>query len=104
MERLREALPQNLAGRLCWQAAHRADTRVARHLRRTQVVDGVDQLDEGAVLADFFHCVRKLGVLDLMAGVQGTVLQRAMVPVVPDLWRYGLQTLFGMESRHMLPA
>ena len=49
---------------------------------RKQVVDGVYQLDEGAVLDDFFHLLRKLGVLDLMAGIQGKALQRKMVPVV----------------------
>jgi Transposase DDE domain len=104
MEQTREAITQNLAERLCWQAAHRDDARVARRLYRKQVVDGVYQLDEGAVLDDFFHFLRKLGVLDLMEGIQGKALQREMVPVVQYLLLYGLKTLFGIESMNALPA
>jgi hypothetical protein len=100
----REAITQNLAERLCWQAARRDDTRVARRLYRKQVVDGVYRLDEGALLDDFFHFSRGLGVLDLMKLVQGKAIQREMVPVVQDLLRYGLKTPFGMESIHALPA
>src|SRR5262249_22264545 len=104
MAQTREEIGQNLAERLCWQAAGRDDTRVARRLYRKQVVDGVYRLDEGALLDDFFHFLRDLGVLDLMAGVQGTALQREMVPVVPDLVRYGVKTLFGMERMKAVPA
>ncbi|MGH8071942.1 MAG: transposase [Candidatus Entotheonellia bacterium] len=104
MGQTREAITQNLAERLCWQAAHRDDTRVARRLYRKQVVDGVYRLDEGALLDDFFHCLRQLGVLDLMDGVQGKALQREMVPVVQYLVLYGLKTLFGIESMNALPA
>jgi hypothetical protein len=104
MGQSREAITQNLAERLCWQAAHRDDARVARRLYRKQVVDGVYQLDEGAVLDDFFHFLRKLGVLDLMEGVQGKALQREMVPVVQYLLLYGMKTLVGIESMNALPA
>jgi hypothetical protein len=48
-------IDQNLAERLCWQAARGDDSRVARRLYRKQVVDGVYQLDEGALLDDFFY-------------------------------------------------
>jgi hypothetical protein len=41
MGQTREALTQNLAERLCWQAVRRDDSRVARRLYRKQVVDGV---------------------------------------------------------------
>ena len=41
MAQTREAIEQNLAERLCWQAARRDDARVARRLDRKQVVDGV---------------------------------------------------------------
>jgi hypothetical protein len=34
MKQIREAMAQNLAERLCWQAARRADSRVARRLYR----------------------------------------------------------------------
>ena len=80
---------QNLAERLCWQAARRDDARVARRLYRKEVVDGVYRLDEGALLDDFFHFLRELGVLELMEAVQGTALQREMVPVVQYLCSMG---------------
>jgi putative transposase len=46
MGQTREAVTQNLAERLCWQAAQRDDSRVARRLYRKEVVDGVYRLDE----------------------------------------------------------
>ena len=104
MEQTREAITQNLAERWCWQAARRDDARVARRLYRKQLVDGVYPLDAGAVLDDFFHFLRKLGVLDLMEGVQGTAHQREMVPVVQYVLLYGLKTLFGIERMNALPA
>src|SRR5215813_12980078 len=104
MNQTREDVAQNLAERLCWQAARRDDTRVARRLYRRQVVDGSYRLDEGALWDDVFHCLRQLGVLDLLDSVQGKALQREMVPVVQDLLLYGLKTLFGIESMHALPA
>ena len=104
MGQTREAITQNLAERLCWQAAQRDDARVARRLYRKEVVDGVYRLDEGALLDDFFQFLRELGVLELMEGVQGTALQREMVPVVQYLLLYGLKTLFGIESMNALPA
>jgi Transposase DDE domain len=104
MGQTRETITQNLAERLCWQAARRDDARVARRLYRKQEVDGVYRLDEGALLDDFFHFLRELGVLDLMEGIQGTALQREMVPVVQYLLLYGLKTLFGIESMNALPA
>ncbi len=85
MGQSREAITQNLAERWCWQAAHRDDARVARRLSRQPVVDGVYRLDEGALLDDFFHFLRQLGVLDLMEGVQGKALQREMGPGVHSL-------------------
>ena len=39
-----------------------------------------------------------------MARVQGTAIQREMVPVVQYLLLYGLKTLFGIESMNALPA
>jgi hypothetical protein len=82
MGQTREAITQNLAERLCWQAAQSDDSRVARRLSRKEVVDGVYRLDEGAPLDDFCHFLRGLGVLDLMKLVQGKAIQREMVPVV----------------------
>jgi hypothetical protein len=85
MRQTPEALEQNLAERLCWRAARRDDSRVARRLYRKQVVDGVYRLDEGALLDDFFHFLQALGVVDLMERVEGTAIQREMVPVVQYL-------------------
>ena len=80
MRQTREAIEQNLAERLCWQAARRDDSRVARRLYRKQVVDGVYRLDEGALLDEFFHFLQELGVIDWLNDVQGTAVQRVMVP------------------------
>jgi hypothetical protein len=104
MGQSREAMTQHLAERWCGQAASRDDARVARRLYRKHVVDGVYRLDEGALLDDFFQFWRELGVLDLMEGVQGKALQRTMVPMVPDLLRYGLKTLLGIDRMHARPA
>jgi hypothetical protein len=82
MEQTREASEQNLAERLCGQAARRDDARVARRLYRKQVVDGVYQLDAGALLDDFFYFLQKLGVGDWLGEVRGTAVQREMVPFV----------------------
>ena len=82
MGQTQEAITQNLAKRLCWQAAHRDDSRIARCLYRKQVVDGVYRLDEGALRDEFYHFLEKLGVLEVMRDVQGTAMQREMVPFV----------------------
>jgi hypothetical protein len=63
MKQTREEIAQHLAERLCWQAARRDDSWVARRLYRKQVVDGVYQLDEGALLDDFFYFLHELGVV-----------------------------------------
>ena len=84
MHQTREDVAQNLAERLCWQAARRDDSRVARRLYRRQVVDGVYRLDEGALLDDFFSFLQQLGVVDWLSDVRSTTIQREMVPVVQD--------------------
>ena len=104
MEQTREAMTQNLAERLCWQVARRDDARVARRLYRKQVVDGVYRLDEGAVLDDFFYFLHELGVVDLLGQVQGTAVQRKMVPCVQYLLLYSLKTLFGVDRMICLAA
>src|SRR5215216_891890 len=104
MVQTRETIAQNLAERLCWEAARRDDARVARRLYRKQVVDGVYQLDEGALLDDFFYFLQQLGVVDLLHDVQGTAVQRQMVPCVQYVLLYGLKTLLGIESMPALPA
>jgi hypothetical protein len=82
MAQTREEIAQTLAERLCWQAARRDDSRIARRLYRKQVVDGGYRLDEGALLDDFFYFLDGLGVVDLLDEVQGTAVQREMVPIV----------------------
>jgi Transposase DDE domain len=103
MKQAREEITQNLAERICWEVARRDDTRIARRLYRKQVVDGVYRLDEGALLDDFFHFLRALGVMDLLADVHGTAIQREMVPCVQYILLYGLKTLLGIESINSLP-
>ena len=104
MKQTREAIAQNLAERLCWQVARRVDSRVARLLYKNQVVDGFYQLDEGALLDDFFYFLQELGVGDWLSDVQGTAVQREMLPFVQYLLLYSLKTLFGIESMNALPA
>jgi hypothetical protein len=104
MEQTRAELTQNLAERLCWQVTRRDDSRVARRLYRKQVVDGVYQLDEGALLDDFFYFLHELGVVDLLRDVQGTAVQREMVPFVQYILLYSLKTLLGIASMNALPA
>jgi hypothetical protein len=55
MEQTHQAITQNLAERLGWEAARQDDARIARRLYRKQVIDGVYRLDEGALLDEFFH-------------------------------------------------
>lgn len=103
MAQTRDAIDPNLAERLCWQAARRDDARVARRLSRTPVVDGVYQLDHGAVLDDFFSFLQELGVVDWLNDVRSTMIQREMVPVVQYVLLYSLKTLFGVDSMNALP-
>jgi hypothetical protein len=82
MGHTREDVAQNLAERLCWQAARRDDSRVARRLYRQQVVDGVYRLDEGAVLDDFWYFLQELRVVNWLGDSEDTASQRERVPVV----------------------
>jgi hypothetical protein len=82
MRQTPEAVPQHLAERLGWQAAYRDDSRVARRLSHKHVVDGVYPLDEGALLDDFCSFFPELGVGDGLGDIQGTAIQREMVPIV----------------------
>jgi len=103
MPQTREEISANLAERLCWQVARRDDTRVARRLYRKELVDGVYPLDTGAVLDEFFHFLRELGVIDLLGDVRGKGVQRELVPMVQYELLYGLKSLFGIARMHALP-
>jgi hypothetical protein len=103
MGQAREDVAQNLAERLCWQAARRDDSRVARRLYRQQVVDGVNRLDEGAVLDDFLYFLQELRVVNWLGDIEDTASQREMVPVVQYVLLYSLKTLFGIERMNALP-
>ncbi len=103
MGQTHDEITQNLAERLCEQVARRDATRVARRLYRKQPVDGVDRLDEGAVLDDLFHLRERLGVMVLLEQVPGAAIQRAMVPYVQEVLLDGLQTWFGIKSMKALP-
>ena len=83
--------------------ACRDETRIARRLYRTQVVDGVYRLDEGAVLDDVLPCLPSLGVMALLEHASGAGIHRAMVPFVPYVLLDGLKTRFGLERIHALP-
>ena len=94
---------QNLAERLCWEVARRDDSRVARLLYRKQLVDGVYRLDEGAVLDDFFHFLKAIGVMALLEEVHGAAIQREMLPFVQDCPALRGEDLV-WDSEHQCPA
>jgi len=102
MRQTQDEITQNLAERMCWEVARRDDARVARRLYRKQVVDGVYRLDAGALLDDFFHFLENVGVMALLADVDGTAIHREMVPCVQYVLLYGLKTLFGLERINAL--
>jgi hypothetical protein len=104
MPHTRDEVRQKLAERLCWEVARRDDRRGARRLYRTQVIDGVYRLDDGALLDAFFHDLEDVGVMALLTEVHGTARPRERVPCVHDVLRYSLKTRCGMESRQALPA
>ena len=104
MGQTQDEITQNLAERLCWQVAHRDETRIARRLYRQPMVDGVYRLDEGALLDDFFHFLQELGVMAMLQETHGAGIDRVMVPFVQYLLLYGLKTLFGIESIKALPT
>ena len=95
----REELRPHLAARWWWQAARRDEVRVARGLYRTAVGDGVDRRAAGAWRNAGFGVRPELGGADGWSDVQGTAIQRAMVPFVQEIWRDRLKTLCGIESR-----
>jgi hypothetical protein len=104
MAQTREAMAPPLAERWGGQVARRDDSRVARRLYRRPVVDGVYQLDEGALQDDFFSFWHELGVGDWLGHGQGTAGQREMVPFVQSRLLDRLKPLFGSESLPALPA
>jgi hypothetical protein len=104
MEQTHDEITQNLAERLCWEVARRDDARVARRLYRKHLVDGVYRLDEGALLDDFFHFLRAVGVMALLEEAHGAAIHRQMVPFVQYVLLYGVKTLFGMQSINALPS
>ena len=99
----REDVAHNLAERLCWQAARREDSRVARRLYRTPGVDGVYRLDAGALLDACLSGLQELGGGDWLGALEDTASQRERVPVVPSVLRYSLKPLLGIESMKALP-
>lgn len=104
MGQTRDEITENLAERLCWEAARRDDSRVARRLYRKQLVDGVYRLDEGALLDDFFYFLRAIGVMALLEEARGAAIHRQMIPFVQYVLLYGAKTLFGIESINALPS
>jgi hypothetical protein len=69
-------------------------------LYRKQLVDGVYCLDKVAVSDEFFYLLAQMGAMVLLSELQGTAIQREMVPFLPHLLLYGLKTLCGIEGMH----
>src|SRR5262245_47180798 len=103
MGQTHDEITQNLAERLCWEVAHRDDSRVARRLYRKQLIDGVYRLDEGALLDEFFHYLQVIGVMALLEGAQGAAIHREMLPFVQYVLLYGVKTLVGIKGINALP-
>jgi len=78
-----DEITQHLAERLCWQVAHRDETRIARRLYRQHMVDGVYRLDEGALLDDFFHIPPDLVVtlqnIDFIDNIFWSIVQSSIL-------------------------
>jgi hypothetical protein len=98
-----DGMPQNRAERWCWEVARRDDSRVARRLYRTQLVDGVYRLDEGALLDDFLHFLRARGVMARWEDAHGAAIHRAMLPFVQYVLLYGVKPLVGIKRIKALP-
>jgi len=98
-----EEIENNLIERLCWVVARREDSRIARRLYHKELVDGVYPLDEAAVLDEFFHFLKEVGVLALMQQLHGEDIRREMVEFVQYVLLYQLKTLFGIHSMNALP-
>jgi hypothetical protein len=103
MRQTHDEITQHLAERLCWEVARRDDFRLARRLYRQHLVDGVYRLDEGALLDDFFHFLRAIGVMALREEAHGAAIQRTMVPFIQYIRLYGVKTLLGRQSIKALP-
>jgi hypothetical protein len=80
----REAIAENLTELSCWEVARHDDTRVARRLYRKPLLDGVYQLDKGALLDGFLHFLQATSVVAPLEQVHGAAVQREMVPFVRD--------------------
>jgi hypothetical protein len=104
MGQTHDEITQKLAERLCWEVARRDDCRVARRLYRKQLVDGVYRLDEGALLDDFLHFLKAMGVMALLEEVHGAAIRREMLPFVQYVLLYGMKTLCGIQSINALPS
>ncbi len=98
-----EEIKNNLIERLCWVVARREDSRIARRLYCKEVVDGVYRLDESALLDEFLHFLKEVGVLRLMERLQGEDIRREMVEFVQYILLYELKTLLGIQSMNALP-
>jgi hypothetical protein len=84
-------ITQNVAERLGRAGARRDGARIARRRYRKPLVDGVYRLDAGAVLGDFFHFLRSIGVMALLERVHGTAIRREVVPYVQDCLALGVE-------------
>jgi hypothetical protein len=82
---------------MCWVVARRDDVCVARLLHREAGREQRLLAGPGAVLDNYFHVMRVLGMTDLLANVHGIVIPRDMAPCVPSVLLYGLKKLFGIE-------
>jgi hypothetical protein len=99
----KDDVKKDLVERLDWRLARRDDSRLARRLWKKQGVDAIYNLDEGAILDEFFHFLDQIGVLPLWQRLHGEGIQREMVEFFHYVLLYGMKTLLGIESMNALP-
>ena len=104
MQQTRDEITENLTERLCWEVARRDETRIARRLYRSRSWTGYTGWTKGHCWMTSCISCRRWGVMDLLADVHGTAIQREMVPFVQHILLYGLKTLFGIERNNALPS
>jgi hypothetical protein len=90
MGQTRDEIAQNLAERLCWQVARRDDSGSHGACTGSRWSTGSIGWTKGPCCDDFFYFLHQLGVVDLLGHVQGTAVQREMVPFVQYVLLYSL--------------
>lgn len=90
---------------LSWGFAERNDAEVIGGLINGKPIDAIYNLDERALMDDFFHFLQEEGVLNILEGMEASsgTIQREMVDFRVYVILYLLKTLHEIESMNALP-